>query len=284
MNQKNETSYYACIEPSSSLFDLKLGETWKYRELIWMFARKDLVRRYKQTILGPAWLILAPLLTSVMHTIVFGTIAGIETAGLPKILFYLAGNGLWAYFSSVFSRCSGTFSGNAGLFGKVYFPRLTVPLSYILLSAAEFAIQFIMVILLCLWFSFHGFTFPFAGWILIPVLLIWLGLMAMGLGIVVSSLTTKYRDLNILVNFGVRLWMYAVPVVYPLSTLSGSRLYPFVVYNPVTAPMELFRMWVLGVGGIPAGGIIVSLCFTVISVLAGIMIFNRIERNFMDTI
>ena len=277
-------SYYVCIEPAKGSFDLKLKETWRYRDLIWLFARKSLVRRYKQTVLGPAWLVLAPLLTSIMHTIVFGTVAGMDTAGLPKILFYLTGNGLWAFFSNVFSRCSVTFSENAHIFGKVYFPRLTVPVSNILLSGVEFLVEFLMVAILCIWYTGHGYSFPFERWIFIPLLLVWTGILAMGLGIIVSSLTTKYRDLNILVTFGVRLWMYATPIVYPLSTLSESHFRTLILINPVTAPAEIFRMIVVGVGKIPVASIIGSLVFTVVSALIGILVFNRIERNFMDTI
>ncbi|MBR2991031.1 MAG: ABC transporter permease [Solobacterium sp.] len=284
MSQINKTTYYTLISPEHRLCDLKLKEVITYRELIVLFASKELRTRYKQTILGPLWLIIAPLMTSIMHMIVFGTIAGIGTEGMPKILFYLAGNSLWEFFSGVFTRCTQTFSGNAHLFGKVYFPRLTVPFSYILLSSFEFSVQFLIIIALCFWFSLHGFSFPYAGWLLIPLLLIWLGLLAMGLGIIVASLTTKYRDLNVLVRFGVQLWMYATPIVYPLSVLKENSLRSWVLINPVTAPAELFRMWVLGVGSISASSVVVSLTLTVISILAGMMIFNRIERSFMDTI
>ncbi len=279
-----KNKYYVCFDSQPKLFDLKLRETWKYRELIWLFTRKSLVRRYKQTILGPLWLILTPLLTSIMYTIIFGTVAGIDTAGMPKILFYLVGNGLWAFFADVFTRCSETFSSNARIFGKVYFPRLTVPFSNILLSAVEFLVQFVMVICLCLWYSAHGMSIPYMSWIIIPLILVWIGILAMGLGIIVSSLTTKYRDLRLLVNFGIRLWMYGTPVVYPLSTIAEGTLKKCIMLNPVTAPIELFRKAVLGVGGIPTVYIVISLVFTLVSLLGGIVIFNRIERNFMDTI
>ena len=283
MNASNN-KYYVCIDSEHSLFKLNLKETWKYRELIWLFTRKSLVRRYKQTILGPLWLILTPLLTSFMYTVIFGTVAGIETDGIPKILFYLVGNGIWAYFADVFNRCSETFSSNANIFGKVYFPRLTVPVSNILLSGFEFVIQFLMVLCFCLWYSSQGLAVPYMQWLLVPFILIWAGILAMGLGIIVSSLTTKYRDLRLLVTFGVRLWMYGTPIVYPLSTITEGTLKKWILLNPATAPVELFRYFVLGVGELPAYSIAASLLITAVSLFGGIIIFNRIERNFMDTI
>ncbi|MBQ3272903.1 MAG: ABC transporter permease [Solobacterium sp.] len=276
--------YHVHVDSKHDLFTLNLKETWTYRDLIWLMTRKNLVVRYKQTVLGPLWLILSPLMTSLMYTVFFGTVAGIDTEGLPKILFYLASNGLWAYFSTVFNRAADTFAANANMFGKVYFPRLTVPISNILLSCVEFLVQFLMLAGLCLWYCLHGMTIPFATWLLIPLILLWLGVMAMGLGILVSSFTTKYRDLRILVNFGIHLWMYGTPVVYPLSLLKGGILRQMVLWNPVTAAMELFRHWVLGTGSVLPAQIISSLLFTVVFVFIGISMFNRIERSFMDTI
>ena len=276
--------YHVHVDSKHDLFTWNLKETWTYRDLIWLLTRKNLVVRYKQTVLGPLWLLLSPLLTSLMYTVFFGTVAGIDTEGLPKILFYLASSGLWAYFANVFDRAADTFAANARMFGKVYFPRLTVPVSNILLSIVEFSVQFLMLAALCIWYSLHGMTIPFITWLLIPLILVWLGVMAMGFGIMVSSLTTKYRDLRILVTFGVRLWMYGTPVVYPLSMLKGGIIRHAVLWNPVSAPMELFRHWVLGTGSVLPVQIISSLLLTMIFVCIGIIMFNRIERSFMDTI
>ena len=284
MSRTRENRYPVYIDSNNNFFKLNLKEAFSYKDLIWLFTRKNLVKRYKQTVLGPIWLILSPVLTSIMYTIIFGTVAGINTEGMPKILFYLASNGLWMYFSEVFNRCSSTFSANAHIFGKVYFPRLVIPISNILLTLIEFLIQFLILIALCIWYSLHGLSIPYGTWLWIPVILVWLGLLAMGLGIMVSSFTTKYRDLRILVSFGLRLWMYGTPIVYPLSTLKNGLLREGVLINPATAPVELFRHFVLGIGGVPMNSIIISLVFTLVSLLAGIVIFNRVERNFMDTI
>ena len=281
---EDQTNYHVHVDAQCNFFTFHLQETWKYRDLIWLLTRKNLVVRYKQTVLGPIWLILSPLLTGLMYMVFFGTVAGIDTEGVPKILFYLASNGLWVYFSNVFRRSSNTFTANAYLFGKVYFPRLTVPISNILLSFIEFLIAFLLVTVLSAWYSIRGILIPYMTWLMIPVVLLWLGLLSMGLGILVSSFTIKYRDLHILVNFGVRLWMYGSPIVYPLSRLKEGVLRTAVLYNPVTAPMELFRYFVFGIGGVPPICIVISLLFTAAAAFVGILMFNRIERNFMDTI
>ena len=280
--QKNGYPIY--VDSSHRFFTFHLKDTWKYRDLIWLFTRKNLLVRYKQTILGPVWLILAPTMTSIMYTIFFGTVAGIDTEGLPKIMFYLTMNGLWSYFSMVFFRCADLFRNHAYLFGKVYFPRLVMPLSEILITAIEFLIQFPVLILLCVWYSFHGMSIPYITWFWIVIILVWVGLMAMGCGMLVSSCTTKYRDLRILLNFGMRIWMYATPVVYPLSLLGEGWLRTVELINPVTAPAELFRKMVLGTGGVPTYSIVISVVFTVVVSVLGILVFNKMERNFMDTI
>ena len=280
----NQSDYHVHVDEKHDFFAFHLKETWKYRDLIWLLTRKNLVVRYKQTVLGPLWLILSPLMTGLMYTVFFGSVAGIDTEGLPKILFYLASNALWTFFSSVFNRSGSTFTANAYLFGKVYFPRLTVPISNILLSVIEFLVSFLLVTGLSVWYSLHETAIPFMTWFMIPVVLLWLGLLGMGLGILVSSFTTKYRDLQILVNFGVRLWMYGTPIVYPLSKLNEGPLRTAVLYNPVTATVEVFRRFVFGIGGISFGWIVYSLVFTAIAVFVGIILFNRIERSFMDTI
>jgi lipopolysaccharide transport system permease protein len=249
-----------------------------------LFVKRTIAVQYKQTVLGPLWWIIQPAFTVFMYMVVFGGIAGIPTDGIPQPLFYLGGIAMWQYFSDCLSKTSNTFVSNSGIFGKVYFPRLTVPISNILLSVIEFLVSFLLVTGLSVWYSLHGTAIPFMTWFMIPVVLLWLGLLGMGLGILVSSFTTKYRDLQILVNFGVRLWMYGTPIVYPLSKLNEGPLRTAVLYNPVTAPVEVFRRFVFGIGGISFGWIVYSLVFTAIAVFVGIILFNRIERSFMDTI
>jgi lipopolysaccharide transport system permease protein len=239
---------------------------------------------YKQTILGPLWLFVMPLLTSLTYVVLFGNIAKLSTDGVPQLLFYLTGNALWMYFSNCVTRCSETFTSNANLFGKVYFPRLVVPLSDVLGSAIRFCIQMIMVLALMAYYVARGMITPHYGcWVLIPLLLVLLGIMGMGFGIIISSLTTRYRDLQVLVSFGMSLWMYATPVVYPLSMMSGT-LRKLLLLNPVTEPMELFRYALLGVGTFAPLYIGLSLLITAVVVFAGIVIFNRVERTFMDTV
>ncbi|MDO4803703.1 MAG: ABC transporter permease [Lachnospiraceae bacterium] len=272
------------ISAKHRLLDLHLKEVWQYRGLIWLFTKRSFVVAYTQTILGPLWLVIAPLLTSVVHVVLFGNIAKLGTDGVPQLLFYLTGNALWGYFSACVTKCSATFTGNAGLFGKVYFPRLVVPLSDVLGNALRFCIQMLPALALLVYYRIHGMLRPrFSAIWIVPALLVLLGLMGMGLGIIISSLTTKYRDLSVLVGFGMSLWMYATPVVYPLSTLSGA-IRELVLLNPVTQPMELFRWALLGVGSVSPSRLVYSLWVTVVLVFGGIMVFNRVERTFLDTV
>ena len=241
--------------------------------------------RYKQTILGPAWLFLNPFLTSVVYTEVFGNIAKIDTNGIPPILFYLTSTAIWAFFSESITRNAQTFTSNANVFGKVYFPRLTVPVSNILSAAIQFCIQMIMVGIFLAYYVMKGMVSPnWLYFLLIPVILLHLGLMGMGFGIIISSLTTKYRDLGILVTFGVQLWMYGTPIVYPLSEIGDGLLKTAVMINPVTMPVELFRYALLGQGTVLPEFLVLSWIITILVVLFGIMIFNRVEKTFMDTV
>ena len=272
------------ISAKHALFDLKLGEVWQYRDLILLFTRRSFVVTYKQTILGPLWLFINPLLTSVVYVVLFGNIAHLSTDGVPQLLFYLTGTALWTFFSDCVTRNARTFSDNANLFGKVYFPRLVMPISNVLGDVIRFAIQMLLVLALLVCFIARSAVHPHWGaWLAIPLVLLQLGLMGMGVGIIISSLTTKYRDLSILVSFGVSLWMYATPVVYPLSAVEGT-LRQVLLLNPVTAPMELFRYAVLGTGSVSTGFLVLSWVFTVLAALAGIVIFNKVERTFMDTV
>jgi lipopolysaccharide transport system permease protein len=273
------------ISSKHKWFDLKLKEVWHYRDLIWLFTKRSFTVTYKQTVLGPAWLFLNPIITSLIYAFVFGGIAGIGTDGVPQILFYLSGTAIWTYFASTLTKNANTFTANAGIFGKVYFPRLTTPISNVLSSLIQFAIQFLMVLAFLVFFVITGDVSPnWWAFSLIPIVLIHLGLMGMGLGIIISSMTTKYRDLSVLVGFGVSLWMYATPVVYPLSTLGDSWMKIVLLINPVTMPVEIYRYAVLGKGTIIPLYLAISWMFTIIVVLLGIVIFNRVERNFMDTV
>ena len=276
---------YTYISAKNKPLDLKLNEVWEYRDLIILFTRRNFAALYKQTILGPLWLFLSPLMTAVMNMVVFGGIAKLGTDGVPQLLFYLTGTALWSFFSGCVTNNAGTFTGNAGLFGKVYFPRLTVPLSNVLSSGIRFGIQLVLVLGLLAYYAVTGGVgvHPLR-WLLIPLILLELGLLGMGVGILISSLTAKYRDLSVLVGFGVGLWMYATPVVYPLSELGDGTLRGLILLNPVTAPMELFRWCLLGTGTLLPTPLAVSAAVTMAVLLAGIVVFNQVERTFMDTV
>lgn len=279
-----DTEYNVHISARHRLLDLKLKEVWQYRELIWLFTKRYFAVSYKQTILGPLWLFLTPLMTSVFHVILFGNIAKLSTDGVPQLLFYLAGNAVWSFFSRCFTGNASTFTSYAGLFGKVYFPRLAVPISNILCDILRFGIQMVPTLLLLCFYVLTGQVHPrFWLWPLIPLILLWMGLFGMGCGILVSSLTTKYRDLQVLVSFGASLWMYATPVVYPLSTVEG-WLRQLLLWNPVTVPVELMRYVLLGVGTVEWGWGLLSLAETAAVCFLGILMFNRVERTFMDTV
>ena len=272
------------ITAEHRLFDLRLRELWQYRDLIWLFTRRSFVVTYKQTILGPLWLILNPLLTSLMHVVLFGNIARLSTDGLPQLLFYLCGNAMWNFFSNCLTQNASTFLSNAHLFGKVYFPRLVIPAANILGNFLRFCIQMGLVLLLLLWYLFQGSVRPnWMFWPLLPLILLQLGLLSTGFGIIISSLTTKYRDLQVLVSFGVSLWMYATPVVYPLSSVSGP-LRSLLLLNPVSAPMELFRYAVLGAGTVTLPFLGLSWAITLAVTFFGVVIFSKVERTFMDTV
>lgn len=283
--KSEKKDYHIHITAKHRWFDLKLGEVWRYRDLIMLFTKKTMTVSYKQTILGPAWLIINPLLSSVIYMVLFGRIAHLSTEGVPQILFYLTGNAIWGFFSTCLTNNSSTFVSNAGLFGKVYFPRLSVPISNVLSALIRFAIQMLLVIVFLVCFTLKGMVTPcFGEWLFLPLILLELGLLGMGFGVLISSLTTKYRDLSVLVSFCVQLWMYATPVVYPLSQLPEGRLRKLLLLNPVTAPIEQFRHAVLGVGTVNLGYGLVSMGMTVCVALLGIILFHRVERTFMDTV
>ena len=287
--QDNYQLYHTHISSKHKFFDLKLKEVWQYKDLIWLFTKRSFVVKYKQTILGPAWLFLMPIITSLIYTFVFGGIAGIGTDGVPPILFYLAGTAIWTYFSTSLTQNATAFTANANVFGKVYFPRLTMPISNVFSALIQFGIQMILVVVFLVIFIIRGDVTP--NWIsfwMIPVVLIQLGMMGLGFGIIVSSLTTKYRDLTILISFAVQLWMYATPIVYPMSQISekfnNDVLKTIVWINPVTSPSEMFRYALLGQGELNVFYIVLSWIFTAVVLIFGILLFNKVERTFMDTV
>ena len=281
----NYQKYHTHISSKHKWFDLKLKEVWQYKDLIWLFTKRSFVITYKQTVLGPAWLFINPIITSQIYTFVFGGIAGMSTDGIPQMAFYLTNTAIWTFFSGCVTKNATTFTANAGVFGKVYFPRLTTPISNVLGSVIQFGIQFLMVLIVLVYFVFTGEVHPnWWAFALIPGVLIHLGLMGMGFGIIISSMTTKYRDLSILVGFGVQLWMYATPIVYPLSQLGDGTFKTLLMLNPVTMPIEITRYAVLGHGTINYLFLGISWAFTILVTVFGIMVFNKVERTFMDTV
>ena len=285
MKDGEEVLYHTHISSKHRWFDLNLKEVWKYRDLIVLFTRRSFVLTYKQTVLGPAWIFLNPLISSIIYAFVFGGIAGIETDGVPQLLFYLCSNAIWIFFSSCVTKNAQTFTANAGVFGKVYFPRLTTPISNVLAAIIQFGVQMILVLLFLVYYLVKGAVSPnWWAWLLIPVALVHLGVMGLGFGIIISSLTTKYRDLAILVNFGVQLWMYATPIVYPLSQLGDGLMKTILLINPVTAPVEVIRYAVLGQGTIVPAYMALSWVITVLVAVFGVMLFNHVEKTFMDTV
>lgn len=283
--EMKKANYYTHISSKHNWFDMNLREVWKYRDLIYLFTKRTFVLTYKQTILGPVWIFLNPFITSIIYTFVFGGIAGMSTDGIPQILFYLCGNAVWMFFSNCVTKNASTFTANANVFGKVYFPRLTIPISNVLASVVQFLVQMILVGIFLIYYVGVGAVSPnWWAWLLIPLVVVHLGIMGLGFGIIISSLTTKYRDLAILVTFGVQLWMYATPVVYPLSQLGDGLMKRILLINPVTSPIEVFRYAILGQGTIIPEYLVLSWIITIAVAIFGVMIFNRVEKNFMDTV
>jgi lipopolysaccharide transport system permease protein len=273
------------IRPQTGWFDLHLEDLWRYRDLLWMFVRRDFISVYKQTILGPLWFIIQPLLTTVVFTIIFSGVAKIPTEGLPAMLFYLAGTTPWNYFASCLTKTSNTFVANAGIFGKVYFPRLVVPLSVVVSNVIQFAIQFALFLgFLAYYFVTGAAIAPHWGLLMVltPVLILLMAAQGLGVGIMVSALTTKYRDFTFLIGFGIQLGMYGTPVIYPLSAIPEKWRW-LVEMNPMTAPIESFRALFLG-GPNPWSGLGLSAAVTAALLLLGVLIFNKVEKSFMDTV
>lgn len=273
------------IKPHTRWWDLHLQDVWHYRDLLWMFVLRDFVATYKQTILGPLWFFVQPLLTTIMFTVIFAGVAKIPTDGLPPLLFYLAGTTPWNYFAACLTSTSTTFVSNANLFGKVYFPRLVVPLSIAISSLIQFLVQFLLFLGFFSWYGLAGSDLRpnLLGIVfLTPVLLLLMGLLGLGFGIAISSMTTKYRDLARLVTFGIQLMMYATPVIYPMSAIPD-KYKLWIQINPMSSIIESFRAVFLG-GEIPWPGLAISTIVTFFVLIFAVVLFNKVEKTFMDTV
>ncbi|MCC6298125.1 MAG: ABC transporter permease [Anaerolineales bacterium] len=282
--QSLDRGWNMVLRPQRAWWDLRLREVWQYRYLIMLFVRRDFVAYYKQTILGPVWYIVQPILTTLVFTVIFGNIAQLSTDGLPPFLFYLAGNTIWTYFSTCVTSTSNTFTVNAAIFGKVYFPRLTIPISVILSNLISFGIRLGIFLLFWAFYLFTGSDIKPNFWALfLPVLLLIMAGIGLGVGIIVSSLTTKYRDLQHLVSFGVQLMMYMSPVIYPVSQVHGLWRW-LILANPMTPIIELFRLAFLGVSSLNPAYILYSIACMSVVLLTGALVFNHVEATFMDTV
>ncbi len=276
--------YTTIIKPKNRLFEVDFKEIWQYRDLLFMFVKREIITQYKQTILGPAWFFIQPALTTVMYMIVFGGIAGISTDGLPQPMFYLAGIVCWQYFADCLNKTSTTFTTNQAIFGKVYFPRLIVPFSIVISNLLRMFKQLILFVIVYLYYLFIGVTVaPNIYILLFPVLILMLAGLSLGFGIIISSMTTKYRDLTILFTFVVQLWMYATPIIYPLSTMSPKRQ-AIMALNPVTSIVEAFKYGTMGVGTFNWGHLAYSFGFMIVILIIGVVVFNKVQRSFMDTV
>jgi lipopolysaccharide transport system permease protein len=280
----DEPEWTLVIRPKGRWLDLRLRELWQGRELVWLFFWRDFVAMYKQTILGPLWYLIQPLLTTIVFTVVFGRIANLPTNGLPQFLFYMSGTVMWTYFASSLTKTSTTFLANAQIFGKVYFSRLTVPISTLLSNLVVFGIQFLLFLGFLAYFLIKGSDVHVTAWaLLLPAQILIMAGLGLGLGIIVSALTTKYRDLQYLVVFGVQLLMYTTPMVLPLSSVSGNWRWVMIA-NPMTSIIESFRRGFLGAGTITAPLLLYSAGFALVAVIVGALLFHRVERTFMDTV
>lgn len=281
---KGQENWTEVILPESSAIDLHLKDVWRYRDLLGLLVKRDFVSTYKQTVLGPLWFFIQPLLTTIIFSIIFGRIAQLSTDGLPFLMFYMAGNVLWAYFSECLTRTSTVLRDNAAIFGKVYFPRLVMPLSIIISNLVKLAIQFFLFLII--WTYYLIFTdsiHPNSAILLLPLLVLIMGGLGLGFGMIISAMTTKYRDLVYLLTFGVQLLMYATPVIYPVSSVS-EKYKMWILANPMSSVIETFRYGFLGEGYFSWMALGYSALFTVVIVLLGMIVFNKVEKGFMDTV
>lgn len=283
---KQDQQWTTVIRPKEKLLSVDFKEIWQYRDLLTLFVKRNIITQYKQTILGPLWYVIQPLMTTVMYMVVFGGIAKISTDGLPQPLFYLAGICFWQYFADCLNKTSNTFVANAGIFGKVYFPRLITPLSDAVSNLVRFSIQFTLFLAVYAYYQIFTDVQIHTNWyaLLIPFLVVMLAGLALGFGILFSSMTTKYRDLQLLLSFFVSLWMYATPVIYPLSTITNPKLMLLMQLNPLTGIIEFFKYGMLGVGCHEWWMLGYSFAFMVVLLGLGIIVFNKVQRSFMDTV
>ncbi len=281
---QQEEQWDLVIEGKSSLLDLRLQDVWRYRDLLLMFVKRDFVSFYKQTILGPLWFFIQPLFTSIVYTFVFGSLAKISTDGLPQPLFYLAGITAWNYFSDCLTKTSTVFKDNAGIFGKVYFPRLIMPLSIVASNLVRFGVQMLLFLGMMAYYAWRGASFNLTSAVfLFPVLVLLMALLGLSLGMLISALTTKYRDLSFLVGFGVQLLMYATTVIYPLS--AAPQKYKWIIaLNPMTGIIEAFRYGFLGQGDFSFATLAYTSALTIVLFFTGLIVFNKVERTFVDTV
>ncbi len=284
LNKEVISDWDLTIEPQSSLFKLNLKDVWRYRDLLWLFVKRDFVSFYKQTILGPLWFFIQPLFTTLTYTFIFGNLAGIRTDGLPQPLFYMAGITAWAYFADCLTKTSTVFKDNANIFGKVYFPRLILPLSIVASNLVRFVVQMLLFLIMIGYYALQGANFNITWAILLfPFLVLLMAFLGLGLGLIITALTTKYRDLAFLITFGVQLSMYATTVIYPLSAAPIKYKY-LIQLNPMTGIIEAFRFGFLGQGELTWNSLGYSILVTLVSLVLGVVIFNKTEKTFVDSI
>ena len=282
-NNNSAQQFSTVIVPKTKLLDFHLKELVRYRDLIFLFVKRSFVARYKQTVLGPAWAVIQPLLTTVVFTVVFGRIAGLAPGGVPSFLFFMSGNIAWGYFSGCLTATANTFTGNAGIFGKVYFPRLVMPISTVISNLIGFGIQFAMFLVFLVIYWIRGAVQPTLYALLLPLLLLQMAMLSLGVGVIISSLTTKYRDLVMLVGFGVQLWMYGTPVAYDIGIVPAKYMGLYML-NPMTPVINNFRLAFLGLGSFDLPHYLLSWAVTFVVLVIGIVLFNRVEKTFMDTV
>jgi lipopolysaccharide transport system permease protein len=285
MSSKSQQEHWdLVIKGHSSLFDINFGDLWRYRDLLFMFVKRDFVSFYKQTVLGPLWFFIQPIFTTIVFTFVFGNLAGISTDGLPQYLFYLSGITAWNYFSDCLTKTSTVFKDNANIFGKVYFPRLIMPLSIVVSNLVRFGVQLLLLLVMMTYFGFKGADFHITyGIFFFPILVLMMAFLGLGIGLIITAMTTKYRDLTFLVTFGVQLLMYGTTVIYPLSA-APEKYKTIIGLNPMTGIIEAFRFSFLGKGEFTLWSVSYSAIFTIIVMILGVIIFNKTEKNFVDTI
>lgn len=278
-----DDNWDSVIQSETSLFDLRLKELWHYRDLLVLFVRRDFVTVYKQTVLGPLWFFIQPILTTITFTVIFGNVAQLSTDGAPKMVFYMAGITVWNYFSTCLTSVSTVFNANAGIFGKVYFPRLIMPLTIVVSNLMKFGVQYSMFILFVLYFYFQGSVQPNSWMLLTPVIILLMAVISMGIGLVLSSMTTKYKDLNMLIGFGMQLFMYATPVIYPSSSVPENYQW-LLNLNPLVSLFDYMRYAYLGVGDFNLSALFYPACFAIVILALGVLVFNKVQKTFMDTV